>query len=101
MKIVQGLLMVSVLFMTVGCAKNYTQEQANKGYASSYASVNKALKADERLAQKEIVVCFREKPIGTLIAQTVCRTPELMALEREKTRDRMTRTEMRSFTDNR
>ncbi len=101
MKIMHGLVVVSVLFITAGCAKSYTQEQTNQRAASAYASVNKAIKADEELAKKDLVVCFREKPIGTLIAQTVCRTPDLMALEREKTRDRMTRTELRSYTDNR
>jgi hypothetical protein len=101
MKIMHGLVVVSALLITAGCAKNYTQEQTNQRAASAYASVNKALKADEELAKKDIVVCFREKPLGTLIAQTVCRTPELMALEREQTRDRMTRTEMKSFRDNR
>jgi hypothetical protein len=101
MNIMQGIVVVSVLFTVVGCAKTYTQEQTNKRSAASYASVNKALKNDEGLAKKDLVICFREKPLGTLIAQTVCRTPELMALEREQTRDRMTRTEMKSFTDNR
>lgn len=101
MKIKHGLVVVSALLITTGCAQSYTQEQTNQRAASAYASVNKALKSDEELAKKEIVVCFREKPLGTLIAQTVCRTPDLMALEREQTRDRMTRTEMRSYTDNR
>lgn len=101
MKIIQGLVVVSVLFLTIGCTASHTQEQTNQRYASSYASVNKALKEDENLTKKDLVICFREKPLGTLIAQTVCRTPELMALDREKTKDRMTRTELRSFTDNR
>lgn len=101
MKIIQGLVVVSVSCITVGCTTSHTQEQTNQLYASSYASVNKALKEDEHLTKKDLVICFREKPLGTLIAQTVCRTPELMALEREKTKDRMTRTELRSFTQNR
>lgn len=101
MKIMHGLVVLSTLLITAGCAKSYTQEQTNLRAASAYASVNKAIKADEDLAKKDLVVCFREKPLGTLIAQTVCRTPELMALEREQTRDRMTRTEMKSFTGNR
>ncbi|MCT6701179.1 hypothetical protein N3Z11_16440 [Rheinheimera sp. 4Y26] len=100
MKIVQGLVVVSVLCMTAGCANNYTQEQVNKKHAAYYASVDKALKQDENLAKKELVVCFREKPVGTLIPQTVCRTPELMELEREKTKARITRTQLKSFTDN-
>lgn len=99
MKMIQGLVVISVLFVTVGCTKSYTQGEANQRYASSYASVNKALKEDEKLTEKELVVCVREKPIGTLIAQTVCRSPELMALDREKTKDRMTRTELRSYTE--
>lgn len=99
MKMIQGLVVISVLFVTVGCTKSHTQGEANQRYASSYASVNKALKEDEKLTEKELVVCVREKPIGTLIAQTVCRSPELMALDREKTKDRMTRTELRSYTE--
>lgn len=101
MKIMQSLVVASVLITTLGCAKSYTQEQTNKRSAASYASVNKAIKQNGELAKKDLVICFREKPIGTLIAQTVCRTPELLALEREKTKDRMTRTELRSYTDNR
>ncbi len=101
MKIMQSLVIASVLITTVGCAKSYTQEETNKRSAASYASVNKAIKQNGELAKKDLVICFREKPIGTLIAQTVCRTPELLALEREKTKDRMTRTELRSYTDNR
>jgi hypothetical protein len=101
MKLQSGLLVMFALVLITACANPNTKELANLRAASAYASVNKAMKEDQELAKKDFLICFREKPMGTLIAQTVCRSPELMALERERTRDRMTRTEMRSFTDSR
>ena len=96
----QGLILGALVLTTAGCAKNYSQEQQNMQAAAQYASVNRAISQDQQNAKKELVICTREKPLGTLIATVVCRKPELLALEQEQSRNRMTRTELRNFNSN-